>query len=195
MRIEERKIYKFQELSEDAKKRAIEKYRESNDDIFWQSEIFDSFKAIFEHSNIKIRDYSLGLCSRSIVKFDIEDQIGDLSGVRALAWLENNLLYKLRISRSEYLKKRKAYLSYGSEYRIGKIKPCPFTGVCYDETFLESLIEDLKSGSTIKEAYSSLADTYEKILQSEYDHQNSEDYISEHLTVNDYEFLETGSCL
>ena len=186
------KVYKFEELPEESKDLAIKKWRDSNDEIFWQSEIFDSFKEVFKMSGIKIRDYSLGLYSRSIVKFDMEDQIGDLSGVRALAWLENNLLYKLRISRAEYLKKRKAYLSYGNEYRIGKLKPCPFTGVCYDETFLESLIEDLKSGSTIKEAYENLADTYEEVLQSEYDDQNSDSYIIDHLIANEYEFFENG---
>lgn len=175
------------------KKKAIEKYREDNNEIFWQHELTDSLLTIFKKLNIKVRDYQLGLYG-SYIKIDLNDDIGNLSGIRALTWLENNLFDQLRISRSNWIKNRKNYLKYGQDYRQGKIPPCPLTGICYDEDFLDSLKNSiLKNNLTLKESFLSLVNTYEKILNDENDYQNSEEYISEHLIDNDYEFLESGS--
>lgn len=180
--------YLFEELTLDAQKKAIHEYREMNDEIF-QAEIFNSLKALLRTANIKISDYSLGL-NNSYLKLNIDSPIAQLTGVRAYAWIENNLLSKLRVSRSEYLKNRKNYFTWG--YRIGAIKSCPLTGCCYDETFLNSLINNVTHNLPLGECFTLLADTYQSILQLEYEDQNSDEYISEHLTVNEYEFLASG---
>jgi len=164
MRTETIELYKFNELSEESKQKAIERYRETNFDLIGHDEILDSFKATFKALNIPIKDYSLDL-NQSYVKFDIDKKTGELTGVRALAWLENNLFNDLRITRKEYLKDRKKSRLYG--YKIGHIKDCPLTGCCYDENFLDSLKECILKNYTLQEAIENLAYVYQKLLNQE----------------------------
>lgn len=183
--------YSFEELSDEAKQHAVKKWREHNYEIHWQDEIFDSLKAVYKAANITIRDYSLGLCSYSYIKIDLDEYIGDLTGARAFAWIENNLLHKLRISNT--LENRKKHIKYGQYYRIGMVKPCPFTGVCYDENFLSCITESIKSGDSLKDIFTRrLIEEYVRILQAEYDDQNSDEYIIDTITANQYEFTENG---
>jgi hypothetical protein len=72
------------------------------------------------------------------------------------------------------------------------IKPCPFTGYCADDDFLDELRKDIKEGSTVKEAFEALADKARRMLENELDAQQSEEYFKEHADANDYEFTEDG---
>lgn len=153
--------------------RALERWRGQNDEIPWSDEIIGSLKAIFEASNIALRDYEISAFSYSHVSFDMGTDVKGLSGNRALAWLENNLLADLRIPFTG--EKRWDLSKYGQGYRAGMIKPCPFTGYCADDDFIESLIEDIKAGETISEAYHSLAQKAGKMFESEAEYQNSEE--------------------
>lgn len=190
------KIYTFSELPEETQEKLIEqrkRSRECDSDIPWRDEIFDSLKALIKHtSGAKLRDYSLGMDSYSFLKVDFPDNVEHLTGARALGWLENNLLSNLRITRSEYLKKRKDFFGYGPDYRIGKIKPCPFTGYCADEDYLESLQKSLKTGRTLKEAYQDLADVYAELVRSEYEHYTSEEEIRESLLWDECHYTKEG---
>jgi hypothetical protein len=193
MRTETHHIYKFHELTPDAQEHAIECYRESieSDPVPWAEELFDSLQAIFEESYLTLKDYSLGMYSHSYVKFDMDDDIAELSGLRALTWLENNLLCNARTTEQEYRQNLKDCLRYG--YRIGQVKPCPFTGVCYDDDFLDHLIESINSGMCLKDAYSSLADKYQSILESEYEYSLTSDACKDQIRANEYEFYADGS--
>ena len=188
-------VFSFSELSQESKEKAIEAYRDqfihSSDPVLWQDEMFDSLKALFEASDINLTDYSLGLCSHSYIKFDMDPDVSGLSGSRALAWLENNLLYQFRVTRNEYVRNRKKYFEYG--YRVGKIKNCPMTGYFFDHTLLDSLHQSIVDGMCLKDAYTGLADVFVETLQTEYDYQCSDEYISEYLEMSSYEFLENGS--
>lgn len=178
--------------------KALEHFRSCNDEIPWQGEIIDSLKAVFKHTNgiSNLRDWSIDAYGYSYVKFEFDqDEVGDLTGNRALAWLENNLLADLRIkptmpmftrftlpdgSRTEYQPTERGELAkYGQYYRPGMIKPCPFTGVCFDEDYLESLQNSIKAGDTLKEAFAELADVAAKLFRNEIEYQNSEEYFLE----------------
>lgn len=192
MRQEIKNIYKFHELSEDQKQQAIENYRSRYaNDIHWQDELLSSLKAIFEHSGVKLADYELGAHCHSWLKPEFSnDDIEEISGSRAMAWLENNLLDGLRVS--YYGKNRNKLRKYGKDYYAGRIKPGPFTGYCADEDFLNELIKNVRHGYTLKQCYSWLADKYQQLSEQEYEYQNSDEYISESLEMNDYEFTENG---
>lgn len=194
MRTETIKIYKFNELPEESKQKAIEKYRIESGrlgDYPWVREIVDSFRAVFGFSGIHIKNYSIGDYN-SYVEFDMDDGVRQLSGNRARTWLENNLFSRVRISRNDYMRNRKNYFCYGSAYRIGKIKPCPFTGYCADEDFIEDLKESIDSGETLERAYKLLAHKATKLIEAEIESQLTDEYISETLSINDYEFTENG---
>jgi len=185
-------VFSITELSEKAKEKAIENYRSKNYEIFNANEIFESLKTLFEVCNgVRLNDYSLGEYNSYLdIQFN-RDEVGELSEKRALAWIENNLLCELRIPDGIHAKYRD-YMRYGQYYRANMIQPCPFTGICYDEDFLQSLLKDIKEGSTLKEAFEGLASEYQRIINNEIEYQNSEAYIVEHMEVNEYEFTEEG---
>lgn len=188
-------VYSIKELEDEVRERAISDYKSVIDETFWDgaSEIFDSYKACLDSLGVDLVNYSLGVYDRgTFAKLDINDNIKELAGARAFAWLENNFLKDLRITRAEYLKNRKNYFKYGSDYRIGHVKPCALTGVCYDEAFIESLIKEIKEGSTLEDAFNNLLYVCIKLLENESDYRSSEEYIIEELEANDYQFTEKG---
>ena len=189
-------IYKFSGLSEEAQEKVLEYYRYKLTDVFGVDEIIGSLKAVFEHCyDVSMKDYSIGSYEYNIkIEFNSDD-VAELSGVRAYTWLENNLFKYLRISKAEYLKNRKDYFRYGKSYRIGCIKECPLTGMCYDEDFLDSLKADVLSDYTLKEAFENLAYVASKLIQTEEEFQSSDEYIAEHLEANEYRFLDSGNAI
>jgi hypothetical protein len=198
MRTKTINIYSASELKEhnpEGFERAHEQYKQdcySRGNV-WTDEIMESLKAVFKASGINLRDWSIDGYGYSYVKFDMETETGDLAGTRAQAWLENNLLADLRIG---YNAANRWELSqYGSYYRAGKIAPCPFTGVCYDEDFLNALVESVNGGDSIEEAYSSLASVSGKLFASEWEDQLSEEYFTDYADANEWEYDEDGNQL
>jgi len=57
--IEKTTVYKFDELSESAKNRAREDWRE-NIDVSWSTESLESIKAFCEAFNVTLKDWSIG---------------------------------------------------------------------------------------------------------------------------------------
>jgi len=189
-------IYEFSELSQEAKEHAIEQYREGNTEIFWASEILESLKGLFENcSGVKLKDYSLGEYNSWIRVDFTNEEVENLSGKRAMAWIENNLLCNIRIPENSFALNgtRRKLAQYGQYYRAGMIKSCPFTGYWADDDFLESLLKDIKEGCDLKTAFEGLATEYQKIINNEIEYQNSEEYIAEHMDANNYEFDEEGN--
>lgn len=183
----------LKELDYRAFERAWDKFRYSDTEIPWSEEIIDSLKAIFKHtSGIVLRDWEIdgNYPSSSRVKFEFDnDDVGDLRGQRALAWLENNLLSDLRYKPGILHIKERVWMS---EYVInlnrkngafihlaGELKSCPFTGYCADDDFIESLIKSVKAGDTLGEAFHNLAYEAGKMFESEIEYVNSEEYFLE----------------
>lgn len=187
-------VYQFSELEEEAQENAIEnerRARERDPYLPWMEETVDSMKAVFEHTNgIKLTDWSIGPYDyRNHVSFDFnEDNVAEFSGKRALAWLENNLFYGLRVSWTGKERWKKA--KYGE--RAGTIPCCPFTGYCADDDFLDELRDAIKKGYTLKDAFSWLADRAQKILEDELDYYLSDESIREYLKNDESDYMEDG---
>jgi hypothetical protein len=167
---------------------ALEGFRAGNEEIPWTDEIMDSLKALFKASGIALRDWSIGAYSYSYVKFDMEEGVQELSGSRALAWLENNLFSDLR-ERRRFINRVKKYEKWHDFTKFGEIPSCPLTSICFDEDFIESLVKDIKAGDSLKEAYENLASVASKLFEAEYDYQNSEENF---LEQNHLQFTEDG---
>ncbi len=163
--------------------------------ISWGDEIIESLKGIFDASGIYLRDYSIGDDQRSFVQFNMESDVKDLQGARAQAWLEHHLLSGLRETRP--FNKRIKYYS-GKPYnfnKYGQIKSCPFTGVCFDEDMLESLVKDIRSGETIEDSFRNLADVASKLYKSEWESQLSEEYFLDTSFSNEWTYDERGNLI
>lgn len=197
-------VYTVQELKEQFPKgyqKAYERHcRWEQEDPNWHMEIFDSLEAIIKATGFKMVHWDLGAYNRSnsirveeigaTWKSECENGISGLSGNRALAWLENKVLAPLRIPYQG--KRRWEVAKYGFYYRPGRVPPCPFTGVCFDEDYLDNLKQSLKSGRTVKEAVEDLASIYAKCLEAEIEGRCTEAAFEEEADCNDREFYEDG---
>lgn len=193
MRTVQQTLYTAAELKEhdgEAFERARDRYNDSiAGDIPWMDETVESLKAVFAHAGIRPRDWSIGPCSPCYVTFDRFDG-DDLTGPRAMAWLENRVFGPLRIPFEG--PRRWSLAKYGEYYRPGMVKPCPFTGYCADEDYLESLREYIAGGQTIRDAFKALADVAGRLIESDCESATSEEAFLEAAEVGGWEFDEEG---
>ena len=166
-------VYTTAELKDkypDVFENALEKWNDTNMDFIpWSDEIVESMKAVIAAAGLRIADYNLGPYDNflSIHDFDAEG----LTGQRAIAWLENNLLNNLRTPYG--LKNIDKRVKYG--YKAGSIPSCPFTGYYADEDMLEGLYNEIMDGSTLGEAFTRLGYVVSKLLEGELEYQQSEE--------------------
>lgn len=207
MRQDIRTVYTAKELKEkfpEGFDRAWQNFKNSQTDVPWSDEIIDSMKGVFEAANIKLEDYEIdGICGHSYVKFNMEDEVYNLTGKRAFAWLENNILSQFRVKWGiSHIKSRiwdgggiVRHVDRKDNYFIhfaGERKECPFTGYFADEVFIDALMKDIKAGSCLGDAFKGIADEAGKLRSEENDNQQAEEYFLEYADVNEYEYTEDG---
>lgn len=159
-------------------KRAHERHLATCHEIPWQDETLGSLKAVFKAAGVKLTNWSIGAYSPSFLRCDFpHDDVADFTGKRAMAWLENHLFGPLRIPWK--CKSRWAVSRYGRDYRAGHVPPCPLTGYCADEEYLQSLRDDVRAGSTLKDAFRALADKAQDLLEADDEHARTEEYFDD----------------
>ena len=205
MRTVRTKVYQFNELTETAKQKAIQWYRNGNDDAdFFTGEIVASIKAVAELFNLKFgREYS------DIRTSHIDDNILQLKGVRLYKWLVNN--YSSQWTDANYISKHKdgsfknSYFEYKYDcikYRKSRIsgtnnlENCPLTGVCYDMDIMQPVIDFIKKpdlSTTFEDLTQSIESAISKTFKNNEDWINSDEYITEQIQSNEYEFTADGN--
>ena len=199
-------LYKFSELSEEAKKTALDQYRNKQyDNQFYFDEIINSVKKVIDLFNLKTgREYT------DLRHSHIDDDILNLSGVRLYKYILNN--YGKQLFTPKYIKcidrevKWKAYKckvntgADGNKYTLIYSKQktdnsCVLTGVCYDMDILEPVYEFLKK-PTNDTNFEDLINEIEAAIQKTFDTTeewlNSDEYIQEEIENNEYDFTEYG---
>lgn len=196
MRVQRRKIYKASELKGAAFQRALADYQAEQMERgpAWSKEIFFSLKRLFDHcTGVTLADYDLGVYTPSgglTIQF-ANGPAAQLTGRRAMAWLENNLIGRLRMPWTG--QKRWELAKYGEAYRPGLVPPCPFTGDCVDEDYLDALRKAVNGGATLQRAFEGLADVYRRIHETEDEYEQSEDYFRDQAEANDWEYDRNGA--
>jgi len=224
VKITKTKVYTAAELKRRRKdggrafERALEKYRENLDLEHTSAELLASLKGLCEAAGVRIVDYSLGAYNRgNRLEVRMDDGAAGLKGPRALAWIENRILGPLRapwglpknlkpgaplpegFTRGWDPVSRAVLADDGAPFitrwtRPGAVPSCPFTGVCYDEDFLEALTKDLRDGrTTLYEAFTGLESDFARILEDEYEYQSRPDQFLEAAAANAWEFDEEGN--
>lgn len=192
------KVYKFDELSEYAKERAIEKNREINVEYWeWYDSVYDTFKEkysdLFEITNIYFRGFwSQG--DGAMFEYDgITDKLID----EFIAQLKFSPLRKKIVKDLVY------FSGSGEQYgRYSHEHSCKHS-INVEHNYqvswgrypnIDSLLDDLQImfEAFIEERYIELAQELYSMLQSEYEWLTSDEEISETLIANEYEFNETG---
>jgi hypothetical protein len=203
-------LYSYKELSKEAQERAFRdwlKEQEDSDPLEHSlSEMMASLHTLAELiSGSKGRDWSVGaynqnyryvLRNEPLSEFYHRQNEMDFfaktprAKSRRIAWWENNVLASLRITRKEW--KEKKFYQYGASYQIGEVKPCPLTGVCYDEDLLEKakelFIDDAMSWCDV---FNQLAKHLGIMAEGELEYLTSREYFEEY-EEGEEKYLENG---
>jgi len=205
MRTVRTKIYKFEELSEDAQQKAINKHREVMDNDF----IYDDTHKVVEAFN-DVFETKEGRNSWLDVYTDhMEENILELKGLRLQKYLWNN--YKNQLFKGKYYslwsKKDISYKYHKngcpvlkSRYsKVLKQNSCVLTGMRYDDDMLQPIYDFLEKRNfsnctiTFYHLINDCFDELRKTVENEIDYRNTDDAIIEEIKANDYEFTENGN--
>jgi len=196
----EKTVYQFNELSDEAKEKARDWWRQGYE--FQWDEVTASMEAHAKALGVKLGHWELDVeAYRMNIPFEMtqSDGVLALTGLRLRTWLINNVW--------THLERGKYFSTSGStdpdghyHYKFRHSKTthevlCPFTGVCYDETLLDSIRKFIaKPNETdtlrdlVRKAFEDLAHN----IQSEYEGAMENDEVDESIRANEYEFMEDG---
>lgn len=189
-------LYAFTELSPAAQAVAIaneREYRAQAGDS-WAHENKESLNAFCDAFPVRAKSWSYSACSHDITAlFTGEKSAGDLSGVRLLAYLQNN--YGHLLSAPVIFRK-----GYGpGKKRLSKAvftaSSCPFTGYCADEDLLQPIREFIQKpdARTFRELLYDCLESWAQAREDDCAYQESESTARENLESNPDEiFLESG---
>lgn len=183
-------VYTYDELSEEAKERAIEEISEIPACDDWSDEEA-SIKAIANHIGAEV-DYSVGAFTHSYVSFDVSlgDDVSDLRGVRAYKWIWNNWISPLYSPKVRFSREHKKL-----ESKCQSWISCPFTGYYMDDCIRvawKSFCDNLDSKSDVEDFITELEGIACKWWQEDMESRYEREYIEE-MYVDDYEYLEDGT--
>lgn len=179
------KTYSFEELSEDAKNKALELYRDINiDDDNWTECIFEDFKQeLFKLGYDDVKIYYSGFCSQGDgacfeATLDVKQWLKahKLSNKYKAVYIDSNNVTVRIVQRGNYYHENSAYIdSYTTFERTTADNQ-------WEE--VEDLIEAERYQKS-KELYKSLYEEYFNLL--------SDENVKEAIIANEYQFLENGS--
>lgn len=196
-------VYNFNELSDEAKEKAIEAHRFDFCDT-WSWENWESIQAIAKACSLEImRDNynDTGFQRFHLGNIDNYLDINMLGGVRAMSYIYNNWImpnmkgkyYSALVSRNE------RELVYKKRYsKCTRVFECPFTGYGLDDCLFEAynefceLVRKKPRSANVVMFIGILSQHVQKWLQSDYDNAISDENVASMLDCNDYEFLESG---
>ena len=166
-------LYDFNELSEVAKQKALEKFNYSTE-FFWGDDAIKSLEKFAEHFGSKLKDWNIdwNYVSGSHVKFDTENIEYTVKELKALI-----------VSMGKFDKKT----------LIGEGE-CKFTGVCFDEDAADGARKAFFDGErNLNKILQAGFNTWIKSCVSDFENQQSMEYFEEHCEANEYTFEEDGT--
>ena len=170
------KIYKYEELSEEAKEKARHE-RYDYDYFYYGEDLINSLGAFERVFPIEIESWEYGMCG-CYVSYKIL-----LDGCDDYEFYEEEELKKYLL---EY------YDTYCEDISENC---CSLTGVCSDYALLETLYEFIKEpyDCNFKELLEECIANFEKVVEEKYEYWLSEEIFIETCECNDIEFYEDGS--
>lgn len=195
-------VFKYEELSDSAKQKAIYEYAE-HCSYPWTGENQDTLKEFESIFPIKVKDWSYDTWSGHVYfEFTEDDTIADLSGVRLLTYIHNNYY--------RYLIKGKYYSTYGKKNADGTYRTsgknryskvifnndCVLTGYGIDYDILDPIYTFLKKPDdtmTFHDLMNDCLQSWATACARDMEHYYSEESFIETAEANEWEFHEDGS--
>lgn len=211
MRTVEISVYKFHELSDKAKQKALDKYLEHETFDYITSEATASFEVWGKHFIEYWKEINYLEPYRNDYKANVPDGSEELTGQRLATYIWNN--YRTVFYEGKYYGKLVSTNKDGTPIETSKQHPtgqrhvirhsriliewdnCPLTGVCYDFPLIEPFIEFMNKPNE-KETLSSLIDEAIRRLckevENEIEGNSTIETYADHCNANGYEFTEDG---
>ena len=166
-------VYSFNELSKEAKEKAIEQYREwsAEDGYSWSDEAIESLKALATRFGGKVEDYSIDFFnnSHSSVEFDMPEM------------------------EPAEIKERLDKLGSFNPDTLKGNGDCVLTGVCFDEDVIDGFREEWHKGErNLDKLMQAGFETWLKDCQSDAKSQLEDEYIIDTIRANEYRFTADG---
>lgn len=187
MRTVEKIVYKFGELSEQAKEVA-RNYFYAHWSYPWAEENREALQDFADRFGVHVRNWSYDEHS-SYVDFDIRRNYPEHTGIRLYKWIMYNMFDHLYSP---------AYLNHvGGKARYSKVKKqrrCP-TGYCMSEAMQDPIHEFLQkpdSSSTMESLIKDCIDKWCDCAKKDVEYYYSDESITEALDANEIEFYEDG---
>ena len=200
--VETIKIYEFDELAQDVQRKLIVKEFNNLDIDFIVDEWLNTVKAIGELLGDQRPHYEVGYGCHNYLHFNNHNEPDEeLTGIRAMAWIQNNWInyaYKGKYFSTPFRKCEKspehpAGIYYKHRYSkiMLQLDNCPFTGVCYDCCFGEAwneYKEEIRQGKqlTVNDFVSILQEKLIDDITQEIDYRYSDEGIKKELSENEY---------
>ena len=195
-------VYNFNELSDEAKEKAIEAHRFDFCDT-WSLENWNSVRAIAEACSLEIMcdNYNdTGFWRFRLGNIDNYLDINMLGGVRAMSYIYNNWI--MPNMKGKYYATPGKWVNGAYTYTHTHSKctfefSCPFTGYGMDDCLIDAykkFCECVRINPlfNIDNFIDVLSECVNEYLQNDYDYSISDECIAGSLTANGYEFLENG---
>ena len=197
MRTIERKIFRFDELSEQAKEVAIESIREEISNVRIESDSYDyrnTLDKIEDIFRVKVYDWSVDECNFYFrFKFTNIEEETENEPRLLLRYLNTNVLPCIDNKKRYYSKtaktSRKSRILYDKSYE------CCLTGCWCDyavDNALNNIKQSIKDKINAREFVNSILEGFFKQWQNDCEYSTSDECIAEEIEANNYEFYENG---
>ena len=168
----EYKVYRFSELSEEAKRQAIEDYN-ADMPFHWSDEAMGSLKAGIKHFGCSLNDWSIDYLEPHRNRYTID--------------------YSRYDKEEDLLEDIEGMGSYNPETLKG-LGDCKFTGHYTDENFCDGVRKKYFDGERdIKELILAGIQEWETAVRIDAEYQYTEEFMNDTSEINDWEYTEDGS--
>lgn len=190
--------YFYDELSPEAQKSAVENLRNRIGDSNYEI-ASDDYRAclddIANQFNLNIYNWEIGMYCPYYFRFEIKDremrEVQESDSKYIIRYFENFIKPRLQHEVRVYWKNGKTRKS-----RIQTQYDCCITG-CYTDYTIDKALNEryeyVRKGYSLREYLYEVLDNFFKSWQRELESCYSDEVIAEHISVNDFEFLEDGT--
>lgn len=190
--------YQYDELSPAAQQKARDWYKQG-DCYYWYDEFRESLDGFLRMAGITLRDWQYDEWRYDYTLSDsgFDETIEEFDTRRLIAYCHNRF--------DKYLTCAKRYTKEGgvwdtsrkvrNSHIVREMYSYPFTGVCFDEDFLQPIREFTKTGKfngTYSDLIRECLDSGFKSAVVDVNYRNSDEAVEESIRCNEYEFTEDG---